>query len=246
MTARQPLILFAVACATLLGAVPAAGAYEYGSRTMNAGDSGDDVARLQRLLTRQGLPTPETGTFDDGTTKNVKWWEAWRYRIANGNVTPKQAKDVRALARQGAVYERRKHVFPIRGRHDYGGAGSRFGAPRSGHTHMGQDIGAEHWTKLVAAHTGTVSTRQYQAGGAGHYLVIRGRDNSDSVYMHMPRVPLVEPGTFVRAGEKIGSVGCTGSCTGPHLHFELWTPHWYDGGHAYDPLPKLRKWDERT
>src|SRR3954447_22316816 len=32
------------------------------------------------------------------------------------------------------------HMFPVPGSHSYGGAGSRFGAPRSGHVHQGQDV----------------------------------------------------------------------------------------------------------
>ena len=31
----------------------------------------------------------------------------------------------------------------------------------------------------------------------------------------------VVPGQWVVAGESIGEAGCTGSCTGTHLHFEL-------------------------
>jgi murein DD-endopeptidase MepM/ murein hydrolase activator NlpD len=218
----------------------------YGSRALYSGMSGEDVAQLQRLLTRQGISTPVTATYDSRTKANVKFWEAWRYQRANGRVEVEQAQKIRQVAASGAQYVRRSHVFPVRGPHDYGGAGSRFGAPRSDHVHQGQDVAAAHGTKLVAVHDGRVAYREYQSGGAGHYLVIHGTDGSDSVYMHMPRTPLVAPGTRVLAGEKIGAVGCTGSCTGPHLHFELWTPHWFDGGAPYDPLPKLQAWDART
>jgi murein DD-endopeptidase MepM/ murein hydrolase activator NlpD len=31
----------------------------------------------------------------------------------------------------------------------------------------------------------------------------------------------VSAGSSVSAGQRLGSVGCTGSCTGPHLHFEV-------------------------
>ena len=236
-----------VAALALAWGSPPSGAFAaYGDRTLAAGTRGGDVAELQRLLTRQGLSTPTTGVFDSRTVSNVKWWEAWQYRVADGQVPPKQAAYIRTLAADGASYVKRKHVFPIRGPHDYGSSGSRFGAPRSGHTHRGQDVSAAEGTKVVAVHNGRVSTRQYQDGGAGHYLVIRGNDASDSVYMHLRRAPLVEPGEYVRAGQRIGGVGCTGSCSGAHLHFELWTPHWYAGGEAYDPLAKLRLWDEQT
>jgi murein DD-endopeptidase MepM/ murein hydrolase activator NlpD len=220
--------------------------HAYGSRRLEVGDRGTDVAMVQRHLTKQGLATTVDGRFGTSTKVNVEKWEAWQYRRAEGAVRRKEAMIIRQLAASGARYEARKHVFTVRGPHSYGGSGSRFGAPRSGHTHQGQDVAAAHGTLLVAAHSGRVAYRQYQAGGAGHYLVIHGNDGSDSVYMHLPRRAVVAPGEFVRAGEKIGKVGSTGASTGPHLHFELWTQHWYAGGRAYDPLPKLQRWDRRT
>ncbi len=220
--------------------------HAYGSRAMGRGDSGTDVAQLQRYLSTLGLPTPVDGRYGSATRKNVNAYEAWRYMRANGNVSRKQARRIRADAEGGEVYRDRAHVFPVRGSHSYGSSASRFGAPRSGHTHQGQDVAANAGTKLVAVHDGRVAVRQYQAGGAGHYLVIRGADGSDSVYMHMPRRSFLEPGDRVLAGEAIGAVGSTGASSGPHLHFELWTPHWYNGGRAYDPLPDLKRWDRRT
>jgi peptidoglycan hydrolase-like protein with peptidoglycan-binding domain len=220
--------------------------YEYASRGMGPGDRGSDVTKLQRFLTRLGLDTTVDGHYGETTRRNVKRWEAWRYRRVNGAVAIREAEKIREQARSGAQYVRRAHVFPVRGRHDYGGAGSRFGADRGDHVHQGQDISAAEGTKLVAVHDGEVAYRQYQAGGAGHYLVIHGRDGSDSVYMHLRRRGIVSPGQRVLAGQRIGSVGSTGSSTGAHLHFELWTPHWFDGGSPYDPLPKLRRWDRQT
>ncbi len=42
----------------------------------------------------------------------------------------------------------------------------------------------------------------------------------------------VKEGDFVRAGQRIGSVGSTGASTGPHLHWGL-----YVHGAAVDPVP---------
>lgn len=135
--------------------------------------------------------------------------------------------------------------FPVPGAHDYGGAGSRFGAPRSGHTHMGQDMAASCGEKLYVVETGTVSVRAYQASGAGYYVVLHGGlTGTDSVYMHMQNASWAPAGTPVYAGQQIGKVGNTGSSSGCHLHFERWSsPGWYVGGAAYDPLPELFYWD---
>jgi murein DD-endopeptidase MepM/ murein hydrolase activator NlpD len=220
--------------------------HEYGSRTLSRGDRGEDVAELQHHLRQLGIRTKVDGRYTRATARSVHRWEAWRYRFADEAVTRLEAYKIRGQAKSGARYERRGHVFPVRGPHLYGYPGSRFGAPRGDHDHTGQDIAANRGTKLVAVHSGRVAVRQYQAGGAGHYLVIYGSDRSDSAYMHMPRRASVSPGDRVLAGEVIGRVGSTGASSGPHLHFELWTRHWYDGGHPYDPLRKLRRWDRLT
>jgi murein DD-endopeptidase MepM/ murein hydrolase activator NlpD len=134
------------------------------------------------------------------------------------------------------------YVFPIRGPHSYGTSINRFGAPRSGHRHQGQDVLAPAGTLLVAARGGRVTHRAFQ-GAAGNYLVIAADDGTDHVYMHLQGPARVSTGEKVRAGEPIGRVGQTGDATAPHLHFEVWTAHWYDGGRALDPLSRLRAWD---
>ena len=68
----------------------------------------------------------------------------------------------------------------------FGGAASRFGAGRSGHTHQGQDVMAACGVPLASATAGTVQTTGYQSS-AGNYLVIRGTAPvQDYVYMHLP------------------------------------------------------------
>ena len=62
-----------------------------------------------------------------------------------------------ALAAQTKPFALRRHSFPVPGTHSYGGAGSRFGAGRAGHTHQGQDMGAACGEKLYAAEAGDAS-----------------------------------------------------------------------------------------
>ena len=136
-------------------------------------------------------------------------------------------------------------AFPVPGPHNFGGPDARFGAPRSGHIHQGQDIPAACGQKEVVDETGAVKVNAYQASGAGYYVVIHGRiTGTDSVYMHLQRPSWAAAGTVVYAGQQIGRVGATGDATGCHLHFERWTaPGWFVGGAAYDPLPELQYWD---
>jgi murein DD-endopeptidase MepM/ murein hydrolase activator NlpD len=136
------------------------------------------------------------------------------------------------------------YAFPILGPHDYGGAGGRFGAGRSGHTHEGQDVMADCGLPLVAARGGRVQYSGYQ-GAAGNYVVIDGKGTSyDTAYMHLLEPSPLQEGDLVRTGQPIGVVGQTGDATACHLHFEIWTaPGWYEGGSPIDPLPYLERWD---
>ena len=137
------------------------------------------------------------------------------------------------------------HAFPVPGPHDFGGAGSRFGAPRSGHIHQGQDVAASCGEKLYVVETGQVTVNAYQDSGAGYYVVIHGAlTGTDAVYMHLKVGSWAPVGTGVYTGQQIGKVGDTGDAQGCHLHFERWSaPGWYVGGAAYDPLPELQYWD---
>jgi len=137
------------------------------------------------------------------------------------------------------------HAFPVPGPHNFGGADARFGAPRSGHIHQGQDIPASCGQKEIVDETGDVKVNAFQASGAGYYVVIHGRiTGTDSVYMHLQRPSWAPAGTIVYAGQQIGRVGATGDAEGCHLHFERWTaPGWFSGGAPYDPLPELLYWD---
>ncbi|MFN2616622.1 MAG: M23 family metallopeptidase [Thermoleophilaceae bacterium] len=137
------------------------------------------------------------------------------------------------------------HRFPLAGPFGYGGPDARFGTPRTGHTHQGQDLVAATGTPIVAPRGGTVTTVQYQAGGAGNYVVLSGESESyDYVFMHLRTGSTrVRVGQHVRTGQRLGDVGATGDASGPHLHFEIWRGTWFGGGHPIDPLPFLRRWD---
>jgi murein DD-endopeptidase MepM/ murein hydrolase activator NlpD len=136
------------------------------------------------------------------------------------------------------------HMFPVRGKHDYGHSGARFGAGRTGHSHQGQDVFASCGTPMVAARAGKVVHKGYHSA-AGYYLVIAGSGTSqDYLYAHLRGPALVAKGERVYTGQPLGEVGDTGNASGCHLHFEIWSaPGWYKGGRPFDPLSELQRWD---
>jgi murein DD-endopeptidase MepM/ murein hydrolase activator NlpD len=189
-------------------------------------------------------------SFSGAETKSVPWTGATSSGIASDGTYELKLGDPGSAGAslaggQTQPFGMHLHAFPVPGSHSYGGAGSRFGAPRAGQTHQGQDLAAACGEPLYVSETGQVKVNAYQATGAGYYSVIHGAiTGTDFVYMHMQAPSWAPAGTTVYAGQQIGRVGSTGASSGCHLHFERWSaPGWYAGGAPYDPLPELQYWD---
>ncbi|MFY9488399.1 MAG: M23 family metallopeptidase, partial [Solirubrobacterales bacterium] len=136
------------------------------------------------------------------------------------------------------------HRFPLVGQFGWGGEDADFGSGRPGHTHQGQDLTAAEGTPIVAPYGGSISYAQYQASGAGWYVVLAATDGRDYVFMHLKAGSIeVKAGEVVPTGKLLGRVGSTGVSSGPHLHFEIWTGGpWQFGGKPIDPRPLLDAW----
>jgi murein DD-endopeptidase MepM/ murein hydrolase activator NlpD len=136
-------------------------------------------------------------------------------------------------------------VFPVAGAHSYGGPANRFGAPRNGHTHQGQDVLSAEGTPIVAPMSGTIVIAGYQAGGAGYYAVEHTSVGFDFLFAHCQAGTLtVVTGSAIAAGQQLCGAGQTGDATTPHLHFEMWVRGWRSSvGQPIDPLPYLEAWD---
>jgi len=87
----------------------------------------------------------------------------------------------------------------------------------------------------IAAATGGVVT--FAGGNAsysyGLYVVIVSPDGIETLYAHLSSISVVQ-GQQVVQGQVIGYAGCTGYCTGNHLHFEV-----IDNGVRQNPLNYL-------
>jgi peptidase M23-like protein len=188
--------------------------------------------------------TPQTLTWDGTADGHLQKEGKYTFRVSA--VSASGVRAVTAQVQRGTVnpaaFRFLRHEFPVRGPHGYGEFVARFGGGRG---HQGQDVFASCGTPLWAARGGKVQFKQYHSR-AGYYLVIDGnRTGIDYAYMHLRGPALVDQGDRVRTGQLIGYVGRTGDATACHLHFEMWTaPGWYNGGHAFDPLPSLLAWDK--
>jgi len=108
--------------------------------------------------------------------------------------------------------------------------------PSSGEDHEGIDIGTLRSLDVVAAGPGVVTITGYASptyDGYGQVVVVDMGFGIEALYAHLSAVR-VHIGQTVTPGEKLGLAGCTGYCTGTHLHFEL-----RDIGTAFDPAPVL-------
>lgn len=115
-----------------------------------------------------------------------------------------------------------------------GPLGSPFGQ-RWGRLHEGIDIEGWAETRVRAARSGVVTKVGWLDGYSGYGFVVKTRHEGGFVtmYAHLARA-FVRPGDQIAAGQLIARAGCTGSCTGVHLHFQMW-----QRGKLVDPLRYL-------
>lgn len=99
--------------------------------------------------------------------------------------------------------------------------------------HLAIDIATAAGTTVVASDTGTVIWAGWRNNGGGLVVEIDHGNGMHTVYNHLGSI-YVSPGAIVSRGQGIGAVGCTGMCTGPHVHFEVIV-----GGVLVNPLRYL-------
>jgi murein DD-endopeptidase MepM/ murein hydrolase activator NlpD len=148
-------------------------------------------------------------------------WEAETRALASASA------DVAAIqGSTGAAPSAGGLIWPVRG-----SLISPFGT-RWGRLHSGIDIAAPAGTPVVASASGTVSFAG-SMGGYGLLVVVQHANGLSTAYAHNSSLA-VGTGQLVAQGQMISAVGCTGSCTGDHLHFEVRV-----NGAAVDPMGYL-------
>ena len=196
-----------------------------GSRPLQRGSRGWDVAGLQFLLARQGFPS---GSIDGGlggrSARALRRFQAWAGLPADGVAGP---ATIRALNRPSPQ-------SPLRLAQPVSAAlGDRFRF-RGSRLHAGLDFPAPSGTAVLAPRGGTVTSVGYDGAGWGNFVVLEHGLGVRTLFAHLSSTA-VRRGTSVAQGRLIGRVGSTGGSTGPHLHFEVLVR-----GANVDPLRAIR------
>ncbi|MBP7466707.1 MAG: M23 family metallopeptidase [Thauera sp.] len=88
-------------------------------------------------------------------------------------------------------------------------------------SHNGTDFSAPVGTPIMATSDATIEFIGTQRG-FGNLIVLKHRNDITTHYAHLNGFAKgLAKGQSVSQGDLIGYVGCTGWCTGPHLHYEV-------------------------
>ena len=87
--------------------------------------------------------------------------------------------------------------------------------------HNGVDLTKAGGCPIRATASGAVEFAGWSSGGEGFMVRINHGNGVKSIYFHGDGQIWVTPGQQVFAGQDIMNMGCTGFCTGTHLHFSI-------------------------
>ena len=85
--------------------------------------------------------------------------------------------------------------------------------------HPGIDLAAPYGTPIYATGTGVVVYSGWK-NGYGNFIEIDHGNGYVTRYGHSSRL-LVSVGDHIKKNQEVALIGCTGRCTGPHLHYEV-------------------------
>jgi len=86
--------------------------------------------------------------------------------------------------------------------------------------HLGVDFAGSMGSGIFAVDAGTVVYSGWNDWGYGYVVVIDHGNGWQTLYAHLSSIN-VGCGQAVFQGGTIAGMGCTGNCSGPHVHFEM-------------------------
>ena len=95
--------------------------------------------------------------------------------------------------------------------------------------HNGLDVKAPTGTPVILPFAGRVVRVNWHERVNGRSIEVvyaaEGRPSVSAFFLHLHMVQRhVRPGVYLEAGVPLGTVGCTGRCGAPHLHYEIRAP----------------------
>jgi len=85
--------------------------------------------------------------------------------------------------------------------------------------HLAIDISGGYDSPIYASAAGTVESSGWGTG-YGNRVIINHGNGTKTLYAHASKL-FVKAGDYVSQGQTIMMMGCTGWCTGTHLHYEV-------------------------
>ena len=76
----------------------------------------------------------------------------YSFRLTTAGANGAQVRSAKAGDYERDAFDLYDNMFPVRGRHDFGGSNADFGSGRSGHSHQGQDVFARCGTPAAWPH----------------------------------------------------------------------------------------------
>ena len=188
--------------------------------TARAGGTESPSSTPSSFSVTAGVPADELVQVDRGARADSPSTEALPTPVPiDPNATPLAAPSAVGSVAAGAGPTSRGAPAPAAGRLLWpvpGGSISQYF--HAGH--LAVDIAAPYGSQVVAAQAGVVTSAGWRNNGGGNVISIDHGGGLQTVYNHLGSI-WVSSGTYVAAGQGIGGVGCTGMCTGPHVHFEV-------------------------
>jgi murein DD-endopeptidase MepM/ murein hydrolase activator NlpD len=198
--------------------------HRLGSRTLEVGKTGWDVASLQFRLAEHGFPSGKfDGIFGPHIEAAVKRFQDWAQLEQDGVAGPSTLRALKGPVPTIPLPLNWPLTAPI--------LGDPFG-PRGDRWHSGVDFPADHGTPVYAARSGQVVWAGWRDAW-GFLVTVAHGQGERTMYAHLSRID-VRLGVWIGEGVRVGLVGASGHATGPHLHFEVRVR-----GAAVDPLRAL-------
>ncbi|PJZ69900.1 hypothetical protein CH373_13385 [Leptospira perolatii] len=193
-----------------------------GAMTVDLEISGTNVSSLPNsslslvIDSREPKKVAEIGPIDSG--------QPWKFSI----------RSIASFGKLDSVHEDSYiYTLPYHGK-SWIGQGYDGKQAHTGDSKYSLDFVLQEGTPIFAARDGLVVSLQdqYSQGGfdpklieKANYVLISHSDGTIAMYGHLQKSGvLVSVGDQVSAGQKIGISGNTGYSTGPHLHFEVYSP----------------------